>query len=205
MAVSAPRAEGDREVTPTSRKATTVLAIRHSGTHIIVPLVNVLTGKAVFSPKGEEGITCIPSRASLIWTRDPRNWIVSAYRWKNHGALPGPKSDKGLAKLIRSRAKGETMVEYAMRWADRWMVGLGPRVRFEDFAENPVREAEEIAEHFRLCGAPIAISAQEAVSKVWNQGTYTGKHSYWRDWFEYEAKWAWSEAGGDRLTAAMGY
>lgn len=184
---------------PRTRKLYTVMAMRHSGTHLILPIVKQITGKALYRPKGEEALICEPSGPVIVFLRDPRNRLISAWRWKR-GSLP---SDRQMAKFMVTQKDGDARspMSFMLRWAQRWAGFEGAlQVRFESIASEGVREVARIA---AFLGKDIDASA--IYSRNWRQGTFTGQHSDWRECFGPLSLEAWNENGGPKLLKTMGY
>lgn len=184
---------------PTTRKPYTVIALRHGGTHLIIPTVRYLTDKTVYSPKGEDALTCIPSSVVIVFLRDPRNWLVSFFKWR--GGEQG--DDQGLARFMLARRKQDSPLGYARRWASRWVDYPGALTsRFEHLLPpDGIKETARIADflHVEKDPAPVFHS-------VFGQsGTFTGKPSDWTKWFGPESTAAFTRGGGDDLVQLMGY
>ena len=189
-------------MTPTSTKPTTLIALRHGGTHLIQPIIRHLTDRPVYVPKGELALSCIPSPKLVVFLRDPRNRLVSMFRYKRPKAVPAD-SDEALARMLASPKKGETPVRFMLRWARRWASDPAALImRFEDLAsERGLAEATRLREY--LAAENSAESAYEyAFGK---SGTFTGRHSRWREWFGPQTSRAWLEHGGPELQSLMGY
>lgn len=117
---------------PSTRKPITIAAARHSGTHLIQPIVRALSGRAVHIPKGEASLTDTPAKCVIVWLRDPRDWLISCYRWKNPDALPRV-CDADLARFITAKRKERSFVEFIDAWSRRWVDWPGAHTaRFED-------------------------------------------------------------------------
>lgn len=184
---------------PTTRKPYTVIALRHGGTHLIIPTVRYLTGKTVYSPKGNDALTCIPSTVVIVFLRDPRNWLVSFFKWRG-GELG---DDRGLARFMLARRKEESPLGYARSWAKRWVGYPGALTsRFEDLLPpDGVLETRKIARFLRVKADPAATYARV----FGKSGTFTGKPSDWTKWFGPESNNAFERGGGDDLLKLMGY
>lgn len=199
---------------PTTKKPFTVAVMRHSGTHLITPIVRGLTGKTVYSPKGDDGLNCIPSSVVIVFQRDPRNWMVSVFKWKVAGRTPPPggvagQVDTDLAAFLTRSKKPDAIgyLGYVKLWADRWVGYPGAlTVRFEDL-QSEQRGIEVVCEIQRFLGAPAAAADPAAVyASVFGKSvTYTGQPSDWRKWFGPATKSAWAANGGDDLVKKMGY
>lgn len=186
-------------MTPTTRKPYTVMALRHGGTHLIIPTVRYLTGGTVYSPKGEDALTCIPGKVVIVFLRDPRNWLVSFFKWKG-GDLG---DDGGLARFMRSRRKDDSPLNFVRRWADRWVEWPGALVsRFEKLLPpDGVLETVRIARFLGSTKDPDAVYA----SVFGKSGTFTGQPSDWRKWFGPESQRVFENGGGGELVRQMGY
>lgn len=186
-------------MTPRSSKPYTVIALRHGGTHLIIPTVRYLTDKPVYSPKGFDALTCDPGKVVIVFLRDPRNWLVSFFKWK--GGTLG--DDDGLALFMLTRRKGDSPLNYAVRWAARWTDWPGALVtRFERLLPpDGVSETGRIAAFLGSDRDPAAIHA----SVFGKSGTYTGRPSDWTKWFGEKSALAFERGGGPDLLMRMGY
>lgn len=184
-------------------KPTTLIALRHGGTHLIQPLIRHLTDAAVAAPKGRMTLGHIPAPKVVVFTRDPRNRIVSHFRYKYHKAKGDPGSfDEELAAFIRRVKDGQTNIEFMTAWAKRWVGYPGSLLmRFETVMADQLAETERLKEYL---GAPgdAAAACEYTFGK---SGTWTGRHSNWREWFGPRATEAWEADGGRKCLKAMGY
>ena len=200
--------------TPETKKPFTVAAMRHSGTHLITPIVRFLTGKTVYSPKGDSSLICIPSPVVIVFVRDPRNWLIAAYRYK-HPRTPWPSQEFDEAAHREGRALDKKLaafippyVEFARKWAARWMGWPGSLgVRFEHLTGDADRAIAEIRRIQTFLGEPAAAaSAEDVYARVYKQsGTFSGRHSRYQEWFGPETMAVWKRHGGDRIAEMMGY
>lgn len=174
--------------------------MRHSGTHLILPLVKSLTNRPIFRPKGEQALICKPNGPVVVWLRNPRNRVVSAYRWKHGGAFP---TDRQLANYIGKIKAGthRTPISFMLAWAERWAGYDGLKVRFEDVTGPDGFAAVERLRAF-LNGPADAVVVYAAIV---GKGTFTGRHSDWREHFGRRTLAVWRDAGGERLDRLMGY
>lgn len=188
----------------TTAKPYTLACLRHSGTHLIQPIMRRLTDRAIYAPKGNDAIVCTPSKKVVVFLRDPRNTIISHARYKSGISDPG-KMDRRIAKLItRRRAGSETPIEHMTKWANRWTTWRGALVvRFEDLVD-PARTLAEI-ERVRAYLDNLGDAEDARAYAMGTSVTYTGRHSKWREWFGPEATKAWHSQGGPALVRAMGY
>lgn len=193
---------------PTSTKPTTLLAMRHGGTHLIQPIIRHLTGKPVAAPKGPMALEFEPGPRLVVFLRDPRNRLISNFRFKAGGGA-GAKaaksgSDEDIAAFMLRAKHGRTPVAFMQAWADRWVKWPGALiVRFEDLVvrDQGITEAWRIKAHLDAPGDPTA-----AYEYSFGQsGTWTGKHSDWREWFGPKSRAAWEDQGGAKLLTTMGY
>lgn len=185
----------------TTNKPYTLICLRHSGTHLIQPIMRRLTGSTVYAPKGSDAINCTPSAKCVVFLRDPRNTIISHTRYKASDLQPG-KADKRIAKLITKRKSGiEGPIEHMTAWARRWARSEGTLiVRFEDLVSDKVGQVTRVRDY--LGGGDVDDAIEYTFGK---SGTWTGRHSQWREWFGPLALDAWNANGGPRLLKAMGY
>lgn len=188
----------------TTNKPYTLACLRHSGTHLIQPIMRRLTDKPIYAPKGNDALVCKPSQKVVVFLRDPRNTIVSHTRYKSSIREPA-KLDRRIAKLITRRRPGEdTPIEHMTKWAKRWVKWKGALVVRFEVLTNPefsLSEVERISAYLDGLGDPEDARAYAMGTSV----TYTGRHSRWREWFGPEATKAWNENGGPALVRAMGY
>lgn len=200
-------------MTPTTRKPFTLIAPRHSGTHLIQPLMRHLTGRTVYVPKGDDAIKCVPSPKCVVWLRDPRNIVIARYRFKYGRDLDPAKHDSGLAAMLRQKKNGETPLAYMLRWARRWKFdrAVGHVARFEEYTATDdlgrIVRVSALDQYLR----PDSVSNREGdVSKAiayafGTSGTFTGRHSRWVEWFGPLTMEAWADGRGDHLCELMGY
>ncbi len=201
-------------------KPFTVAAMRHGGTHLITPVVRRLTNKPVYSPKGRSSLTCIPSKVVIVFPRDPRNRAISNVRYKLGreavDLLDAAGRDEALAHYLQHRkAPGELLpIEFMTQWAMLWVGGkfAGERTkwmlcRFEELAgPNALVECTKIATFLTECGATLVATAEEArVYACGMSGTYTGRHSNYREWFGPKSTHFWHRNFGPACTRIMGY
>lgn len=187
-------------MTPSTRKPYTVIALRHSGTHFIIPIVRYLTEKTVYSPKGADTLTCTPTQKVIVFLRDPRNWLVSSYKWKKGGK----PDDVGLSRFMTRTKRGESPLSFLKDWSQRWIDWPGAlTVRYEDMRP----EASGIEQVARVA---MFLDAERDPAEVYAEvygmsGTFTGHPSRWQDWFGPRSTKAWNACGGPELAARMGY
>ena len=183
----------------TTEKPLTLIALRHSGTHLIQPIMRRLSNKTVYAPKGNDAVQCTPSEKVVIFLRDPRDTIVSQARYKNAGLVEG-KADRRIVRLLKRG--DETPVAHMTKWASRWATGAGLIVRFEELTDPATRreQVERIRDYIGGGDVDDAIAYAFGKSVTW-----TGKHSKWRDWFGPEATKMWKKQNGAHLVALMGY
>lgn len=204
---------------PTTKKPFTVAAMRHGGTHLITPIVRKFTNRPVYSPKGIASLNCIPSDIVIVFTRDPRNRVVSNLRYKLGEAaksLDTAGRDAALAEFLASR-KGEesfTVIDFMQRWAQKWRkpnLGSSVRwamsVRFEDLAgENSLAEVARVGDFLARAGAKLLVTPTQARDyALGKSGTWTGAHSNYREWFGPKSIDYWRRNFGTHCTVAMGY
>jgi len=193
-------------ITPTSTKPVTLIAMRHGGTHLIQPLIRELTGKSVYVPKGNNALDCRPGRKLVIFLRDPRNRVVSQLRYKNPRIQPGEKADEQLASLMGREKMGSTTLDYMLAWASKWGCayrGGCLQMRFEDLVADPLYAAECVALYLDVPGGQNAAKAVEYT--IGKSGTFTGRHSRWREWFGPKSTQAWRKGDGPQILRLMGY
>lgn len=204
---------------PTTRKPFTVAAMRHGGTHLITPIVRKFTDRPVYSPKGVASLNCIPSDVVIVFTRDPRNRVVSNLRYKlgdQAKGLNADQRDEALATFLASRKHDGalTVIDFMARWAQKWRrPNIGPSVRFatlvrfEELAgENSLAETTRIGKFLADSGAKLVAAASEARAyALGKSGTWTGSHSNYAEWFGPRARDYWRSNFGPDCTRAMGY
>lgn len=195
-------------IQPTTKKPFTVAAMRHSGTHLITPLVRYLTGRAVYSPKGDVSLECQPGEIVVLWLRDPRNWLVSAFKFKRIGRgqrmVPAsPETyDAALADFM------PPYIDFARRWADRWVHWPGALTcRFELFTNGRAGSVQQVERLQGFLGATaFGADPAEVYERVFaKSGTYTGAHSHWPQWFGERSASTFHRLGGPELSVQMGY
>lgn len=186
----------------TSAKATTVIVQRHAGSHLILPLVKSLKPGGVFKTKGRQSLFAIPSGKLIVFRRNPRNRLVSMFRWKRKWS-DAASADAELAKYIVRPKDGMTPVAFMHLWAERWIDDpTALHITFEDLAsaESGPKTTARIAAHVGSERDPDA-----AFAAIFKGGTYTGTHSDWRVWFGPRTLEAYAAAGGTELDKRMGY
>lgn len=203
-----------------TQKPYTVAAMRHGGTHLITPVVRRLTSRPVYSPKGSSSLTCIPSDIVVVFPRDPRNRAISNVRYKLGrdavDRLDAAGRDDALAHYLTTRKTAADLqpIEFMTQWAQRWVDGrfAGKRtrwmlVRFEELAgPNALVECTKVATFLAECGAKLVASAEDARSyALGKSGTFTGRHSNYREWFGPKATHHWHRNFGPACTQIMGY
>lgn len=188
---------------PSSKKPCTLIALRHSGTHMIQPIIRSLTGRPVSAPKGSDALRFQPGRVLIVFLRDPRNTLVAHFRYKS-GVRDAYGCDEEFSDFIRGSKRGVGRVEHMTEWARRWKNWPGAcEVRFEQLvdAQTQRREVLRIKEHLCATG-----SVQQAIDYTFGKSvTFTGRHSRWSEWFGPMATEAWKQKGGAALLKAMGY
>lgn len=191
------------------------MVMRHGGAHLIKPFVKMTTLRGSFGTKGMTSLEAEPQGRLLVFIRDPRNRIVSTYRWtKQHNgkkiskltrAAGEDSDDARIAALMTRRDEdGLSLMQFMHVWAERWCWWPGALVvTFEGFADpgSGPNEAKRIA---RFLGADEN-HALDVYSKHIGHGTFTGRHSQWKEWFGPRAKKAWKENNGKLLLGTMGY
>lgn len=198
-------------------KHVTVICFRHGGTHLIFPFIQQMSTLPIVEAGKLHELAHTPDGPVVVIWRDPRNRIVSTYRW-NLKRRPdrvkrwGATDDERLAALISKpdmpnlpRMKEAQGVSYtvAMRkFVGHWMK-YGATTTFEALTD-PHRSsmaAETVAEAVGYWG-----DAKRALENVMGKShTYTGKFSDWREWFGPKSIEAWEREGGPELCRMMGY
>lgn len=193
-----------------TRKPYTVAAMRHGGTHLITPIVRTLTGRTVYSPKGLQSLNCIPSQVVIVFRRDPRNRLVSNFRYKNPGALERltpTERDAQLAAFMvaRSVKKPISPLEFMKRWALCWYHYPGAfDLSFEDLVgPEGLQHVRWLAEFLEVKRTGAPLEAYEY--SLGKSGTWTGRHSRWEEWFGPLSREAWGKFHGDELVRYLGY
>lgn len=197
-----------------TRKPYTVAAMRHGGTHLITPIVRSLTGRTVYSPKGLQSLNCIPSPVVIVFRRDPRNRLVSNFRYKNPGALERlnpTERDVQLAAFMvaRSVKKPISPLEFMKRWALCWHQYPGAYcLSFENLI-GPVGllHVERLRDWLAAQGTETfkATPIEAYEYSLGKSGTWTGRHSRWEEWFGPLSREAWGKFHGDELVRYLGY
>ena len=192
------------------RSSRTLIILRHGGTHLIKPIVKALVGKW----QGGKGYTIIerdPLGPTVVCIRDPRNRIISAFRWKYKGSPIDPiKADRWLANFISTKKPltGIAPVAFMHTWADKWMDRDDVMyVRFEDLIGHKRFAIRTLAKIVRYAGASVSNEEiEEQYAKIFKRGPFwTGEHSKYEKWFGPLASKAWEEAEGPLLVKKMGY
>lgn len=179
--------------------------MRHGGTHLVKPVLKYTIG----SSKGGKGPTLLKLPTDgrvIVCTRDPRNRIISAFRYKQF-RITGKPNGEDVDDLLAQYMTARGIIGFMHEWADRWM-GLSNAhyIRFEDFHdEHSVIQAVSGAAAYE--GISVTEDDIRAAWKKFykNSPTYTGRHSRWQDWFGPRCALAWEEGNGGLLTKKMGY
>ena len=203
---------------PTTKKPITVAALRHGGTHLITPIIRRLTGKTVYSPKGDAALHCIPSPIVVVFLRDPCNRVVLNLRYKMEGlwvAWDKSHRDAHLFDFLSKRKKpgALTPIEYMIQWEQRWRSDTDREskfihTRFETLVDEAASlgEVTRIASLLTAAGLDLEATPSEARAySIGQSGTYTGSHSQFRDWFGPKSAAYWRREFGHELTKRMGY
>lgn len=191
---------------PESKKPITVMVMRHGGSHLIKPIVRYLTGLPIYSPKGQNALTAIPSGKLVVFPRDPRSRAISGYRYKLKRRRKATPSDAGLARYLSAPPSGGIgVVQFMREWAERWMYWPGAMmVRFEDLVFDPASRHREVVRLGRFLSSER--DASEAISYAFETShTFTGKYSTWDEWAGPLSREAWEREGGDDVVRMMGY
>lgn len=179
--------------------------MRHSGTHLVKPILKNTIGTS----KGGKGPTLLafePTGKVVVCTRDPRNRIISSFRYKQYrGGLSPVTGD--VDALLAEYMVEKRIIEFMHEWADRWMRWPDAHyIRFEDFLkeDSVVRAVLGVAQY------DGTETTEDAIREVWrkfykNSPTYTGRHSRWQDWFGIKSREVWKERSGKLLVKKMGY
>lgn len=203
-----------------TKKPFTVAAMRHGGTHLINPVVRRLTNKPVYSPKGASSLVCTPSSIVIVFPRDPRNRAVSNVRYKLGreavDRLDEAGRDEALFHYLSTRKSGDALlpIEFMTRWAQRWCHGKFGNAgthwmlcRFEELAgPNALLECTKIATFLKEVGADLVCTPDVARAyALGTSGTFTGRHSNYREWFGPKSIAFWNRNFGPSCTMEMGY
>lgn len=190
---------------PSSTKPYTVIVMRHGGSHLILPLVRAIARQPLYRPKGNEALICKPSGPTIIFIRNPRNRLVSFFRWKRGFPETLAERDAALAwfmTLVTGRhSKKLNPLQFMLAWANRWMREDGLLVRFEDMI-GPHGEAEAVRiQKFLGTEGDAALVHKAIVGAT----TFTGRHSDWREWFGPQSLARYRANGGEDLDKLMRY
>lgn len=184
-----------------SPKPCTVMVLRHAGSHLILPMVKFMVGRGVHRAKGQQALTFEPYGPTIVFVRNPRNRLVSNFRWK-FGRWP---TDLEIAAFAIGVKAGEEMspLDFMLAWAERWMRHPGALiVRFEDLSDA-VKAPSEIGRIASFIG--VHPNVDEVVSAFVGRGTFTGKHSDWKICFGPKAIATYNERRGQEIDRLMGY
>lgn len=198
----------------------TMVMMRHGGTHLIIPVIKAFTDLPTVEPGKLTYLEHEPKGPVVIFWRDPRNRIVSGYRWtckrggSRYRAIKGETPDDEIAAYMQWRKThrpwrpvrfdtGMTMMDKMLTFVRYWANREGAlKASFERLAngDSGPDEAKRIADY--LGGE----NPGEAFKRIYRSGpTYTGKHSDWREWFGPKSLEAWEANGGPELLDLMGY
>jgi hypothetical protein len=190
-------------------KQRTLIIRRHSGTHLIKPIFKTLVG-GVYSPKHADYQDATIVGKVVVVTRDPRNQIVSALRYK-HLIQEHTKSKDIDLRIVDAimEPKREGLLSHFDQlgwWADQWLTPGHHVMRFEDVCSEMIA-LQTMEEAFDFWGVTVDRStALMRYHEIYGQGpTFTGKHSNWRKYFGPNARKAWKERNGNALVERFGY
>jgi hypothetical protein len=197
-----------------------IAAMRHGGHHLINPLVKKL-GVAGLSADKQIGLL-VPDDKLIVFMRDSRNTITSAFRWKlrqcGRTDAPLPGYDEEIAErlgIVATRKKaskylpgstGKTGIETRIiYWSHYLQFPNKLVVRFEDLtSETPKvqrRTLIAIKDYLGSDGDPEAIFATYYRKST----TYSGKFTDWRQWWGPKARASFAHNKGNQLLGILGY
>lgn len=184
----------------------TVLVMRHGGSHLIIPMINMLTKHFVYAPKSEEALQCDISKA-VVFYRNPRNQLTAHWRWKLKGQkAPEDEIDDRIASFLIKKKESENFspITYLDAWSKYCFSSTTALfIRFEDFriSHEAIQNLKRIASYFD--------AKTQDVNRIYHhhygKGTYTGNHSDWRQYWGPKTIKAYEEHGGLIIDRRMGY
>jgi hypothetical protein len=192
-----------------SLKRRTLIVRRHSGTHLIKPMLKYLVG-GIYSPKhNNDGDTVVVGKVVVV-VRDPRNQIISAVRYKNRTPMKAGAMDSIIADAMKTpKWDGlDPMVVQLNKWAKTWLDCQDHyKIRFEDLCDTEDLAMKTLEGAFDFWGVKVDRDALVASYREhYKHGpTYTGDHSKWRRYFGPRAKKMWKSLDGDLLAKRYGY
>jgi hypothetical protein len=202
-----------------SRPHVLIAAIRHGGTHLINPLVKKLGGRGCSADK-QIGLL-VPQNKLIVFTRDSRNTITSAFRWKlrqcGRPDIPMPEYDEEIAKRLGTRnrkKKNKYMPDHATStgietrmayWKHYLSFENKLLVRFERITsdDNKTRKRTllSIKDYLESTEDPEAVLA----TFYKNSFTYSGRFTDWREWWGPKAIESFHHNKGNELLKVLGY
>lgn len=180
--------------------------MRHSGTHLVKPVLKNTIGTS----KGGKGPTllALPTEGEIIvCTRDPRNRVISSFRYKQYRITGRPDPRDDVDALLAEYIESKQILPFMHEWADRWMnLPHAHYLKFEDFLHEKtvIRTVLGAASY---AGKEVD---EDTIRSVWrrfygNSPTFSGQHSRHQNWFGDKARAAWKEGNGKLLAKKMGY
>lgn len=203
------------DVERTLQPHVTVAAMRHGGTHLILPIVRYLTELPIVGAEKLPFVRHKPLGPVIVFYREPRNRFVSKFKWdlrrNGHDITPSLRHDKAIARLIRKKDRrgsqeylGKYRCQNLYEFFSYWLSVDALVVRYEDLCSaktGPV-EAERIAKHLGRGG-----EGEAAFHYVFENGNkmFTGQPSRWQQWFGPKSTKAFANTGGPELMKLLGY
>lgn len=148
-------------------------------------------------------------RVAFIY-RNPRNVLVSYARWHAVNSDWTNKTRSQPAEAAVRKHFGSNWFVNIMnmhRVFHGWLEKADVAVRFEDFQDWPEEVGHRISDALDIpfCD-PREVMCENApwVSSAY-QGTWSGKHSDWREWWDNELEALWHRHGGPEIEESYGY
>lgn len=149
-----------------------------------------------------DGIDLSGHRVVFMY-RHPRNILISDARFQAVQFNWTPPRDEPSADAVRKLLDKHNIARTIARcecfagWLDKAEVSVG----FEDFVAGHV----DVAGALGIAGPAEFTGAQAAWITPTYRGTYSGRHSDWRDFWDKRLESAWDSAGGPRVEELYGY
>lgn len=192
-----------------------VALLRHGGSHYIRPVVHQFGFEPV--EPGKNGVpvqTSVMGRPVIVFTRDPRDRMVSTWRWRvavDESEQPlkrkhfetmqrvGRDQDEQIAWLLSHDGFMTEMI----RWAEAWCNDDVPALRIK-YEDRSVAQVTQIAKYL---GRPRNVARDTNMFVKLNEHARTVNpvKSDWRTGFGPASNEAWGRGGGSHLLQLMGY
>jgi hypothetical protein len=153
-----------------------------------------------------DGIGLDGHRVAFIY-RHPRDVLVSAARFSAAGFDwgAGQPPAEAVTALFTPRFIAEQIER--CRASLGWLTRADVAVRYEDFVDCPVRTANIVSVALDILAidpAPVIGDGAPWVTRRW-RGTWSGRRSDWREWWNAGVDGLWRDLGGVEVESELGY